>query len=605
MKQITEHSPAWRGYHIFWTRQRIGAAILVGVIGVGAPVIFLWYGSEHHPPMSREAKLALHMRNMLPEGIERFLITDINNPAASCTALSMLQDVEDPEVQRRIFELSETYLGMQNVMGPEPSTPSFVDDPNKNYWPGHITEVYDSIPENPFQSPCVHPLSTFSIDVDTASYANVRRLLREGVPPPPGAVRIEELINYFDYAYPAPELGEPFALNAEVAACPWKPDHRLVRLGLRARDIEEVPPCNLVFLIDVSGSMSPENKLPLLKRTIPCLVRQLRPVDRISLVVYASQTGQILAPTPGNRQRVILDAIESLGAGGSTNGAGGIQQAYHVAQEAYLEEGVNRVILATDGDFNVGITDRSQLVELIRTEAQKGIFLSVLGVGMGNLKDATLEQLADKGNGNYAYIDTTNEARKVLVEQMSGTLVAIAKDVKIQVEFNPALVQAYRLIGYDNRMMAAEDFNNDAKDAGDMGAGHRVTALYEVVPHGVRIDVPEVDALQYQTGTAIRDMGGGELLTMKVRYKEPDGTTSRKLELRVADRRLPFRNASPDFQFAAAVAGYGMLLRHSEFLDDFDYSDVRRLANAGLGADDAGYRTEFLGLVETASRLNF
>jgi Ca-activated chloride channel family protein len=334
-------------------------------------------------------------------------------------------------------------------------------------------------------------------------------------------------------------------------------------------------------------------------------VQQLRSVDRVAIAVYAGASGLVLASTPGDRQRTILETIRSLGAGGSTNGAGGIQLAYDVAQEAHMEGGVNRVILATDGDFNVGITDRSRLIELIESEARRGIFLSVLGVGMGHLHDGTLEQLADKGNGNYAYIDSPNEARKVLVEQMSGTLVTVAKDVKIQVEFNPSRVQAYRLIGYENRALAAEDFNNDAKDAGEVGAGHRVTALYEVVPPGVALDVPDVDPLQFQSSSVASDAGANDLLVVKVRYKAPENATSRKLTYHVEDNRQDYQQASPDFKFAAAVAGYGMLLRHSQRAGVLDSGQVRQLARAGLGDDPSGYRSEFLTLVDAAERLGY
>ena len=353
------------------------------------------------------------------------------------------------------------------------------------------TETYDEIVENEFLLAQSNPLSTFSIDVDTAAYANVRRFLTHGQKPPPGAVRIEELVNYFSYDYPWPEGDVPFAVNAEIAGCPWAPEHRLVRFGLKGRVIEadSRPVSNLVFLLDVSGSMADENKLPLVKNAMRLLVEQLGENDRVAIVVYAGSSGLVLPSTTADQKQTILTAFDRLNAGGSTNGGEGIELAYQVAVENYINGGVNRVILCTDGDFNIGTTDRSSLVRLIEEKAASGVALTVLGFGMGNYKDATVEQLADKGNGNYAYIDTLNEARKVLVEQMTGTLITIAKDVKIQVDFNPAQVAAYRLIGYENRLLKAEDFDDDTEDAGEIGAGHTVPALYEIIPVGV--DVPE------------------------------------------------------------------------------------------------------------------
>jgi Ca-activated chloride channel family protein len=469
------------------------------------------------------------------------------------------------------------------------------------------TEAYDTIIENEFLLAQSNPLSTFSIDVDTASYSNVRRFLTHGQLPPPGAVRIEELVNYFSYDYPCPEGDIPFAVNAEIASCPWAPEHRLIRFGLKGRLIEQDsrPVSNLVFLIDVSGSMADQNKLPLVKDALRLLLEQLGENDRVAIVVYAGSSGLVLPSTTADQKPTIRAALENLYAGGSTNGGEGIELAYRIAVENYINGGVNRVVLCTDGDFNVGITDQSSLERLIEDKAASGVALSVLGFGMGNYKDATVEQLADKGNGNYAYIDTLSEARKVLVEQMSGTLVTIARDVKIQVDFNPEQVAAYRLIGYENRMLKAEDFDNDAKDAGEIGAGHTVTALYEIVPVGMDVPVSS-DAPQskYQQPAALSDSAmTDELLTLHLRYKQPDGVTSSELEFPIRDSHAEFGQASDDFQFAAAVAAFGMLLRDSEFKGNATYAAVAEWAQPAIGADPFGYRAEFLQLVSHAGGL--
>ncbi|MFG0294735.1 MAG: von Willebrand factor type A domain-containing protein [Maioricimonas sp. JB045] len=470
------------------------------------------------------------------------------------------------------------------------------------------TEAYDRIVENPFQAVMDHPLSTFSIDVDTASYSNVRRYLNHGQLPPPGAVRIEELVNYFPYQYPAPEGDVPFAVNAEIAGCPWEPRHRLIRFGLKGKVIEtdERPPSNLVFLLDVSGSMQSTNKLPLVKQALQLLLERLDENDTVSIAVYAGSSGLVLPPTPASRRHTILSAMERLRAGGSTNGGEGIQLAYNTAMTEFIEGGTNRVILCTDGDFNIGMTDQSQLVRMIEEKAKSGVFLSVLGFGMGNYKDSTMEKLADHGNGNYAYIDTFAEARKVLVEQLTGTLVTIAKDVKIQVEFNPAQVAAYRLIGYENRMLAKEDFNDDTKDAGEIGAGHTVTALYEIVPRGVESPaLANVDPLKYQQPAGLStEAMSSEVLTLKLRYKEPDGQTSRKLEFPIRDSEAGFGQASRDFQFASAVAAFGMLLRQSEHKGVATYAAVEEWATPAIEDDGEGYRTEFLELIRTAAGLD-
>jgi Ca-activated chloride channel family protein len=471
------------------------------------------------------------------------------------------------------------------------------------------TEAYDRIYENPFRRVLDNPLSTFSIDVDTASYANVRRFLNGGRLPPPDAVRIEEFVNYFTYDYEPPFGPEPFATHVEVAGCPWNLDHRLLRIGLKGKEVPQDirPPSNLVFLLDVSGSMNRPEKLPLLKKSMQMLVEHLTEIDRVAIVVYAGASGLVLPSTSCGDKQTLLDALERLKAGGSTHGSAGIQLAYEVATDNFIKDGVNRVILCTDGDFNVGITDRGQLIRLIEEKAESGVFLSVLGFGAGNLKDSTMEQLADKGNGNYSYIDTLREGEKVLVEQMEGTLVTIAKDVKIQIEFNPAQILAYRLIGYENRMLKKEDFNDDTKDAGEIGAGHTVTALYELITSDRPEDVgiPDVDPLKYQKRGGLTSAAGSlEILTLKLRYKEPDGDTSKLIEQPVTDSFAEYSQASGDFKFAASVAAFGMILRNSEHKGNATLEMVAELAYEGMGADAEGYRAEFLELVKKADQLS-
>lgn len=468
------------------------------------------------------------------------------------------------------------------------------------------TEAYDRVVDNPFLRATQNPLSTFSIDVDTAAYANLRRFLSSGALPPKDSVRIEEMVNYFAYSYTAPKNTDPFSAQVEVASAPWKPEHRLLKVGLKGREItgDKRPPSNLVFLIDVSGSMQPPNKLPLIKRGLPLLVEKLTESDRVAIVVYAGASGLVLPSTTCDHKAKILAALENLEAGGSTNGGSGIQLAYDTAIANFIKGGTNRVILATDGDFNVGVTNQGDLTRLIEEKAKSGVFLSVLGFGMGNYKDSTLEKLADKGNGNYAYVDSLQEARKVLVEEMGGTLITIAKDVKIQVEFNPALVGAYRLIGYENRMLRAEDFNDDTKDAGEIGAGHTVTALYEVVPAGKEGALPGIDALKYQKPVeATRESRSGELLTLKLRYKDPDGSTSKLIQVPVSDRGTSWAQASRDFKFASGVAALGMILRDSPYKGNATLGSVLELAEAGKGEDRQGYRAEFIELVRTVKGL--
>ncbi|MCG6158117.1 vWA domain-containing protein [Rubinisphaera margarita] len=495
------------------------------------------------------------------------------------------------------------YVGTAHEFGIE-LRPSAVSE---HPLPEHNTETYDHIVENPFLDTKSNPLSTFSIDVDTASYANTRRMLNDGQLPLPGAVRLEEFVNYFDYSDPQPEGdGTPFSVNVEVASCPWAEGHQLVRIGLKGREFEqdEEPPCNLVFLLDVSGSMQNWNKLPLVKSAMRMLVEELDHNDRVAIAVYASASGLVLPSTPCDQKAAIMTALDSLSAGGSTNGGEGIHLAYNVAQEQFLPEGVNRVILCTDGDFNVGTTNQSELIRLIENKARTGVFLSVLGFGTGNYKDSTMEKLADRGNGNYGYIDTMREARKMLVEQLTGTLVTIAKDVKIQVDFNPAHVQAYRLLGYENRMLRAEDFQDDTKDAGEIGAGHTVTALYELIPTGTKSPMTSVQPSKYQTERDLSEAAhSDELLTVRLRYKLPDAEESQPLNVAVDQSDTPFEQASCDFQFAASVASFGMLLRDSEHKGTATYEDIHNIAEQNLGPDSHGFRSEFLNLVARAEQL--
>ncbi|MDO8544308.1 MAG: von Willebrand factor type A domain-containing protein [Opitutaceae bacterium] len=482
----------------------------------------------------------------------------------------------------------------------------------------HNTESYAFVRDNEFLGAAQNPLSTFSIDVDTASYANVRRFLQAGQLPPADAVRIEELINYFPYRYAPPpantsdDNAAPFAAAMEVADAPWAPSHRLVRIGLKGREVaaDARPAANLVFLLDVSGSMNQPSKLPLVKQSMRLLLGKLRTDDRVAIVTYAGNSGLALPSTPVSRSREIIDALESLHAGGSTNGAMGIQLAYDIAKANRVADGVNRVILCTDGDFNVGVTSQGELVRLVEEKAKSGVFLTVLGFGMGNLKDSTLEVLADKGNGNYGYIDTAREAEKLLVEQMSGTLVTIAKDVKIQVDFNPTKVSAYRLIGYENRMLKAEDFNNDKVDAGEIGAGHTVTALYEVVlaasDEKPAVAMAEESKYQPRAAAQLPAAIADELLTLRIRYKEPGGDVSRKLEFPLRDNGGRFEAASADFKFTSALAAFGMILRDSPHKGAATITHVLEWATSGAASaldDPRGYRSEFLDLARRAQAL--
>lgn len=471
----------------------------------------------------------------------------------------------------------------------------------ENY-PIHNTEEYDAIHENIFHGALKNPLSTFSIDVDAASYSNMRRFLNNGQLPPKDAVRIEEMVNYFNYDYKQPENTDPFSINAEISSAPWNSQHKLVHIGLQGRKIptKNLPPSNLVFLLDVSGSMNAANKLPLLKSAFKLLVDELRPQDNVAIVVYAGAAGLVLPSTDGNNKEAILNALNNLQAGGSTAGGAGIQLAYKVAKEQFKKGGNNRVILATDGDFNIGASSNAEMERLIEEKRNDGIFLTVLGFGMGNYKDSKMETIADKGNGNYAYIDNILEAKKVLVNEFGGTLFTIAKDVKIQVEFNPAKVKAYRLIGYENRALKNEDFNNDKKDAGDLGAGHTVTALYEIIPVGVDSQFDPIDDLKYQESKISTEaMESKELMTIKLRYKQPDGDQSKLITHALVDSHIAIDKTSDNFRWSAAVAGFGMLLRDSEFKGNLTYDDVIKMAQSAKGKDPEGYRIEFINLVKS------
>ncbi|MFT3795615.1 YfbK domain-containing protein [Flavobacterium sp.] len=463
------------------------------------------------------------------------------------------------------------------------------------------TEDYGSFIENPFEAPKNAPLSTFSIDVDNASYTNIRRFINNGQEVPKDAVRVEEMVNFFKYQYPQPKDAHPFSINTEYSQSPWNAKHQLLRIGLQGKNIpmDHLPASNLVFLIDVSGSMSDDNKLPLLKQSMKILVNELRPQDKVAIVVYAGAAGLVLPPTSGAEKQTIIDALENLNAGGSTAGGAGIQLAYKVAQENFIKEGNNRVILATDGDFNVGSSSNSDMEKLIEEKRKTGVFLTCLGYGMGNYKDSKMEILADKGNGNYAYIDNIQEANRFLGKEFKGSMFAIAKDVKIQIEFNPKQVAAYRLIGYENRKLRPEDFTNDKIDAGELGSGHTVTALYEIIPVGVKSEFLEsTPTLKYTKTETTGSVYNDELATVKFRYKKPDGDKSVEMVNVIANRTESLPNASADFKFSAAVAWFGLKLRDSKLIGNKSSSDIKKLAQSGLANDTDGYKAEFIRLID-------
>jgi Ca-activated chloride channel family protein len=557
----------------------------------------------------RTAVITESTKSDINEAIERARRTRLTDPQQAEQELTLAYGIviDTPDIDPQVKK--EVLAKLRNELAP--ATLKKIEA-ELGTGPGDPGDQYSRIVENEFLSATDRPLSTFSIDVDTASYANVRQFLLQGRQlPPPDAVRIEELVNYFDYEYAGPQDDTPFASHMEVGACPWQPKHRLLRIALKGKEVDyrERPNSNLVFLIDVSGSMQDSNKLPLCVAGMKLLASELNENDRVAIVVYANSEGLVLPSTPGARKDDIIAALDRLRAGGSTNGGAGIQLAYQVAQDNFIKGGINRVILCTDGDFNVGTTSTGELQRMAEEKAKTGVFLTVLGFGRGNLNDAMMETISNKGNGNYAYIDGLTEAKKVLIEQISGTLMTIAKDVKIQVEFNPAEVFAYRLIGYENRVMAAEDFNDDRKDAGEIGAGHTVTALYEIVPHPTNDEKPtaetgDIDALKYQRPAGLSDAAAnGELLTLKLRYKQPDGETSRLLQFPLKDDGKKFGQASEDFKFASSVAAFGMLLRGSQYAGKMTVDAVLEIAQSSKGQDKHGYRAEFLELARAAKRL--
>ncbi|MCP4151025.1 MAG: DUF3520 domain-containing protein [bacterium] len=469
------------------------------------------------------------------------------------------------------------------------------------------TEEYDRLKENAFKDAKQNPLSTFSIDVDNASYSNIRRFINKNQLPPKDSVRIEEMINYFTYDYPQPKGRTPFSITTEVSKCPWNYQHKLVHIGLQGKrlDYDELRPSNLIFLVDSSGSMQSRNKLPLLKKSLGMLLDGLDDKDKVSIVAYAGSAGLVLPSTPASRKNVILRAIDQLSAGGSTAGGAGIQLAYKVAKENFIKNGNNRVILCTDGDFNVGVSSTGSLVRYIENKRKDDVYLTICGFGMGNYKDGRMEQISNAGNGNYFYIDTAHEARKVFVKEMRANMFAIAKDVKIQVEFNPAHVKAYRLVGYENRVMANEDFADDKKDAGELGAGHTVTALYEIIASGSSEKVRKTAELRYQQSRVRPGASeSAELMTVKLRYKFPKESKSRLIESPLIDRTITLANTSNNFRFSSAVAGFGMLLKNSKYKGDINYSDMILLAKHSKGKDIEGYRTELVRMMETCDLID-
>ncbi|MCB0698228.1 MAG: von Willebrand factor type A domain-containing protein [Chitinophagales bacterium] len=494
-----------------------------------------------------------------------------------------------------VYKYETPLMEMQSPPPPSPKQPPIYLNPS--------VESYKKNPENDFKDVVASPLSTLSIDVDRASYSNIRRFIKNRQMPPVDAVRIEEMVNYFDYDYPQPKGEHPIAIVTELTECPWNSKHQLLHIGMQAKkmDVENLPPSNLVFLIDVSGSMSWDNKLPLVVKSLKLLTQNLREQDKISIVVYAGNAGLVLEPTSGSNKQKIFEALDRLQSGGSTAGGEGILLAYRTAQKNYIKGGNNRIVLATDGDFNVGMSGDNEMEDLITKEREKGIFLTCLGYGMGNYKDSKLEVLADKGNGNYAYIDNIDEAKKTLVKEFGGTIFTIAKDVKTQIEFNPSKVKGYRLVGYENRILNAEDFIDDTKDAGEMGAGHTVTIIYELIPTGVRSDdTRAVDGLKYQHQHVVSH--DDELATIKFRYKKPDGDRSTEMQHVVRARESKLNNAPTNVRFATSVAMFGMLLKDSDHKGAADYNKVLALAQDSKGTDKDGYRAEFLSLVETVRK---
>lgn len=495
--------------------------------------------------------------------------------------------------------ISPQAISKQNIIVKEKRKDAY-----KNLPPVNVNdEDYGMFVENQFENTKNSPLSTFSIDVDNASYTNIRRFINNGQKVPKDAVRVEEMVNFFKYYYPQPKGENPFSINTEYSDAPWNPKHKILKIGLQGKNIasEKLPASNLVFLIDVSGSMNSDNKLPLLKSSMKVLVDQLRDEDKVSIVVYAGAAGMVLPPTNGSKKKEIIDALEKLSAGGSTAGGAGIELAYKTAQENFIKNGNNRVILATDGDFNVGSSSNTDMQTLIEEKRKSGVFLTCLGFGMGNYKDSKMQILADKGNGNYAYIDNIQEANRFLGKEFKGSMFAIAKDVKIQIEFNPKHVQSYRLIGYENRKLRDEDFTNDAIDAGELGSGHTVTALYEIIPIGVKSEFSStIPDLKYTKTAVVKNDFSDELATIKFRYKKPDGDKSIEMVQVIENKSVDTENASSDFKFSTSVAWFGLKLRDSKLISDTSSSDIKKLSRKGISNDIDGYKAEFIRLVESA-----
>lgn len=563
--------------------------ILIAVDSVAVVDIVMTIGTQLNQIVIREYKVPLIEKEQIIQAPTR----DVNSISSQAAGVYQVNESEPMNIRGSRSDANAYYVDGIKVRGSASQIPERKVSDN---------EEYSLITENQFNNVKRRPLSTFSIDVDAASYSNIRRILTAGMLPPKDAVRIEEMINYFNYEYAQPKDQEPISITTEIGNCSWNPEHKLVKIGLKGRSIEaeKLPPNNLVFLIDVSGSMMDENKLPLIKRSFRLLVQQLRPEDKVSIVVYAGSSGLVLSPTSGKEKELIMQKIDVLQAGGSTAGGEGIQLAYDVAKENFMKDGNNRVILATDGDFNVGVSSDAELVSLIEKKRDMGIFLTVLGFGTGNYKDSKMEGLADKGNGNFAYVDNILEAQKVFVKEMGATLNTIAKDVKLQIEFNPVHVKAYRLVGYENRLLADEDFNDDKKDAGELGSGKTVTALYEIIPAKSKESVDNIDTLKYQKTVSQDQIALNEMMTIKFRYKDPKGSESKLIVHPLLAQDETEQKSSEDFRFASSVAEFGMILRDSKFKGKANFKNILTAARESKGIDTDGYRAEFIKLVETA-----
>jgi len=569
-------------------KAKIGDVLIYSYIGYNPKNITVGTANVINVKLSEDAKI-----------LEEVLITDVMNIKRKKDAV--FTNASEISTSGAKNVLPQNYL-QNKISGVQVITNEKGIKINGKKTENYDNESYDNFIENQFESPKTAPLSTFSIDVDNASYTNIRRFINNGQVVPKDAVRVEEMVNFFKYNYPQPLRENPFSINTEYSDCPWNSNNKLVRIGLQGKIIEtdNLPASNMVFLIDVSGSMSDMNKLPLLKESLKILVKQLRNEDKISMVVYAGAAGLVLPPTSGKDKKTIIDALDNLQSGGSTAGGAGIELAYKVAQENFIKGGNNRVILATDGDFNVGSSSDSDMQTLIEEKRKSGVFLTCLGYGMGNYKDSKLETLADKGNGNYAYIDNIQEANRFLGKEFKGSMFAIAKDVKIQIEFNPKHVQAYRLIGYENRKLRDEDFTNDAIDAGELGSGHTVTALYEIIPSGVKSDLyKEPNDLKYSVmAEPLSKNYSEELATIKFRYKKPDGDKSIEMSSIIANKASDLQNTSEDFKFCASVAWFGLKLRDSKLVVNKSNDAILELANQGVTNDSEGYRAEFIRLIE-------